>query len=157
MGDIWTPLQTAIFNLITSDATFINLTNVARDDGNGNTGAQYYIGYVPKWATYPYAVTHGDATSAAWYEFNGGSGEDLIWPIHVWCDLKHGGPQKCRSVASAVMGVMDDASLTVTGFNAMLCRRVYSTLPMRQNSFQYVGDSQLFHQIIRYRIMVQKS
>lgn len=150
MADVWSPLQTAVVSAVTGNAAFTTATSVSRDDGGGSTGAQYYVAFIPDWATYPYADTPGDAFGVPWYEFSGGSGEEIVWPVHIWCDLQHGGPAKCRSVSKAVDGVLDQSSFSVTGFNNMLFQRIHSTLPMRQQ-----GDPTLYHQVLRYRVMLQ--
>jgi len=151
MADLWTPLQTAIHQMITSDPTFAALTDVNRKDGRGNTGPQFYISFIPDWATYPYATTPGDAVSSPWYEFSGRGGEEGVWPIHIWCDLDAGGPSMCRQVASAVDAVLNGANIEVVGWSPMKFSRVHSTQPMRQE-----GDPNLFHQVLRYHMMFYK-
>lgn len=151
LPDLWTPLQEAIWYRLTEDPVFASLTDVNRKGQPGKTGPQYYISYIPEWAAYPYADTPGDAVARPFYEFSGGRGSEPLWPIHIWCDLESGGPLKCRQVAEAVHNALTKEDLEVPGWSPMLCELIHSTQPMRQES-----DPNLFHQVLRYRLMFYK-
>lgn len=152
MADLWKPLQIAIWTRITEHAGFDSLTNVQRKDGGGLTGPQYYVSYVPDYATYPYADTPGDAVSRPFYEFSGGRGEEPLWPVHVWCDLDHGGPLRCLQVAEAVHEALTTQDLQVEGWSPMQCQLIRSTQPMQQQ-----GDPKLFHLVLVYALMFYKT
>lgn len=137
----WTPLQSAVFQRLTQHPAF---------QASGATG--YYVSDVPSSAVYPYVATPGGSVSQPWYTMADDWGEELLWSFHVWCDKDHGGAEKTTVVGAAVMTAMDDALVDVPGWKTLMFRRVFSTQPMKQD-----GDSNVFQQVIRYRVMLQKA
>lgn len=137
---LWEPLQVAIFQHLTQHPAFV---------ASGATA--YYVIDVPPNAKYPYVVSPGDSMSQPWYTMGDSRGEELIWSFHVWCDKNQGGVLKAKEVGDAVMEAMDDALVVVPGWKTLMFRRIFSTLPMRQD-----GDPNLFQQVIRYRVMLEK-
>jgi hypothetical protein len=150
---IWEPLQIAIVSLITSDTEFYNLTNRKRKDSSTvDTGAQYYVSYIPDYAVYPYVETPGDAVSRPFYEFEGGKQEEPIWPFHIWSDLESGGPLVCVRIADVIDNILTTKDLSVTGWTTMKCQLIYSTQPMREE-----GNPNIYHMVMRYHLMLDKT
>lgn len=137
---LWTPLQSAVFQRLTQHAAF---------QSSGATA--YYVSDIPANAVYPYVASPGDSLSQPWYTMSDSKGEELLWSFHVWCDKDHGGAAKTRAVGDAVMEAMDDALVVVAGYRTLMFRRILSTQPMRQE-----GDPNLFQQVIRYRVILEK-
>ena len=73
--------------------------------------------------------------------------EDLTFWINCFSFT---GQKNCREIADLVLAVMDDASLTVTGYTAMKCTREFVGSPI------YLIDIKVWQIPLRVRVWISK-
>ena len=73
--------------------------------------------------------------------------EDLTFWVNCFSST---GQKNCREIADLVLAVMDDASLTVTGYTAMKCTREFIGSPI------YLMDIKVWQIPLRVRVWLSK-
>ena len=112
---------------------------------SGSYSAYHIV--APQNATLPY-VTFGLETNVPIGTF-----EDLeaIEDLTFWINCFSSTGQKAVSdLADLVLAVMDDATLTVTGYTSMVCRREFI------GSYIYDIETGVYQIPLRYRVQVSK-
>ena len=100
----------------------------------------------PQNSTVPY-VTFGIETDTPMGEFgNLEAMEDLTF----WVNCFNTSQQGARTIADLVLGVMDDATLTVNGYSHMVCKREFIS------GIMYDIETKIFQISLRYRVMLSK-
>jgi hypothetical protein len=140
MGTPSNALQAAIFTRLSA---FSGLTDLV--------GTSIYD-FVPEEAQPPFVVI-GDDTAVDW-STKTTNGWDTTATIHCW-DFEKAGRKSVKAILSAVYDAlhMQEANVTVTGFNLVMLRWEWEHT-MQDPSVEGQGD-RYYHGIQRYRAFIQ--
>lgn len=75
---------------------------------------------------------------------------DQIEDITFWVNCFNTGQKNTRQLADLVLAVMDDATLTVSGYTPMKCMREFMSAPT------YDMEMKIFAIYLRYRVQISK-
>lgn len=128
---LW-PIQQAVFNTLSNDATLANLVTGVFDDA-------------PENQAYPYVVI-GDGTEIPFRTF-GRDGSDTTITLHIWSD--YGGYREALQILNQVNSLLDGQAIAVAGYD-----QVY--LLYEQGDPMRDPGGILRHIPARYRMVVQK-
>jgi hypothetical protein len=99
-------IQTAIYALLSADATLLSLATVHND--------------VPEGQAFPH-VEIGSATERPWHAFGGptlGLGWNTTVTIHIWS--RYQGDVEALTILDRVTALLNFATLSVSGFSSVL-------------------------------------
>lgn len=124
------PIQKAIYDALTGDATLMNLISGVYD-------------FVPQGTAFPY-VTIGEDTLSDWgsHTFDGA---DSTVTLHSWAQ---GASRKAvKEVMAEIYRILHKGTISVTGFSVVLIRFEFSEASLDP-------DGQTYHGIQRFRLLV---
>ena len=110
--DVQWPLQQALYTALTGDAALTALI-----------GASGVFDHVDEGSNLPY-VTIGDISQAQ-FGTKTTEGMDATVTIHTWDDV-HRGLKSTKEIMAAVLGVLHEASLSITGHSLSVARFEFS-------------------------------
>lgn len=114
-------LQQAIYVALRDDATLISL---APKESVSPSEAKVYDHVPAADATFPYVVIGPGETSD--FSAKGLDGQEHSIHVHVWS--RYRGSKQVKQIQSAILDVLDRATLTVAGHTLVLLRFEFSTV-----------------------------
>jgi len=134
---------TAIFNKLKANATL--MTSLGGVAGNGY---KLYHVIAPQTAVLPY-ITYGLLTDYPMGDFDSQvTIEDSTWWINVFSKT---GSKDAGTISKNMHSVLDNASLTVTGYKALDCEREFI------GTVLYNIETEVYQVPHRYRIRINKT
>ena len=134
MSDSTYAVQAAVRAALVANATFTALV-----------GTRVYD-HVPELATFPY-VTIGESTAIP-FDVKDKTGMEQTLTLHCWS--RYRGRKECKDVLSAIYGVLNRATLTVTGHTFVDCLWEFA------ETYED-PDGLTRHGVARYRVITQES
>lgn len=132
MADSFWATQTAIYSALTGAAAVTALVSTRVYDE------------VQQNATFPY-IEIGEAVGEDWGTKTR-HGLDQSISIHIWS--RYAGMKEAKQIANAIHDALHDATLTISGHDAILCRFEFG-------EFLLDPDGLTRHGIVRYRVVTQ--
>ncbi len=140
--DFWTSLQISIGDILLGD---LNFERLCED--------RYYFGEVDDAYKYPYVITYGEMSARPWMTIgNTTSGENLIWPFYVVCDLANGGAGKVREIMAVIDSKFHLKHFNLSDWEVVRCIKLNNVYPMKESV-----DSSVLRGSVSFRIMLERS
>jgi len=134
---------TGIFNKLKGDVALMTALG-----GVAGNGYKIYHVIAPQTAVLPY-ISFGLVTDSPLGDFDSQvTIEDSTWWFNVFSKT---GSKNAGSIAKSMMTVLDNAALTITGYNALDCEREFIGSPI------YDPETAVYQIPLRYRIRVNKT
>ncbi len=114
-------------------------------------GSRYYIGYIPRDKEYPYIYTPVDFTSQMKHVMGGNPIDVFDWQFTIWSDMNNGGAMKVLEIFTDLYNGLGNNLFTVTGYKHIMMLSQFQTTVQQDSK-----DPNLFHQILLYRVQLQK-
>jgi len=143
MTDSMNPVAAGIWNKLKADGTLMTALS-----GTLANGYKCFHIIAPQGTTFPY-ITFGQITNIPIGTFKNTSAiEDESWWFNVFSKV---GSTDAGDILDALTDVLDDTTLTVTGYTNLVCSREYV------GAIRYTPETGTYQIPARYKIWIDKN